>query len=70
MLTVVCLFVCVFRDALLLRTKADDMMSVLHTNLLGSMLTCRAALRSLLRSPGAAIVNIGSAKRRRPRAIY
>uniref|UniRef100_A0AAQ4PSR7 3-ketoacyl-[acyl-carrier-protein] reductase beta subunit n=1 Tax=Gasterosteus aculeatus aculeatus TaxID=481459 RepID=A0AAQ4PSR7_GASAC len=48
------------RDALLLRTKADDMMSVLHTNLLGSMLTCRAALRSLLRSPGAAIVNIGS----------
>ncbi|KAL6107580.1 cbr4 [Pungitius sinensis] len=48
------------RDALLLRTKPEDMVSVLHTNLLGSMLTCRAALRSLLRTSGAAIVNIGS----------
>ncbi|XP_034005573.1 carbonyl reductase family member 4-like [Trematomus bernacchii] len=33
---------------------------MLHTNLLGSMLTCRAALRSMLRPPGGAIVNIGS----------
>ncbi|KAM6939427.1 carbonyl reductase family member 4 isoform 1-T2 [Lycodopsis pacificus] len=48
------------RDALLLRTKPEDMLSVLHTNLLGSMLTCRAALRSMLRTQGAAIVNIGS----------
>ncbi|XP_034386992.1 LOW QUALITY PROTEIN: carbonyl reductase family member 4 [Cyclopterus lumpus] len=48
------------RDALLLRTKPEDMVAVLHTNLLGSMLTCRAALRSMLRTPGAAIVNIGS----------
>ncbi|XP_056270618.1 carbonyl reductase family member 4 isoform X1 [Pseudoliparis swirei] len=48
------------RDALLLRTRPEDMVSVLHTNLLGSMLTCRAALRSMLRTPGAAIVNIGS----------
>ncbi|KAI7800278.1 putative carbonyl reductase family member 4, partial [Triplophysa rosa] len=47
------------RDALLLRSKSEDMVSVLHTNLLGSMLTCRAALRSML-SHGGAIVNIGS----------
>ncbi|XP_054906060.1 carbonyl reductase family member 4 isoform X5 [Poeciliopsis prolifica] len=47
------------RDALLLRTKPEEMVAVLHTNLLGPMLTCRAALRSMLRTPGAAIVNIG-----------
>ncbi|XP_048062698.1 carbonyl reductase family member 4 isoform X2 [Megalobrama amblycephala] len=46
------------RDALLLRSKSEDMLSVLHTNLLGSMLTCRGALRSML-SHGGAIVNIG-----------
>ncbi|XP_017278938.1 carbonyl reductase family member 4 [Kryptolebias marmoratus] len=48
------------RDALLLRTKPQDMLSLLHTNLLGSMLTCRAALRSMLHTQGAAVVNIGS----------
>ncbi|KAM4738679.1 carbonyl reductase family member 4 [Anableps anableps] len=48
------------RDALLLRMKPEEMVAVLHTNLLGSMLTCRAALRSMLRTQGAAIVNIGS----------
>lgn len=47
------------RDALLLRSKSEDMVSVLHTNLLGSMFTCRAALRSML-GHGGAIVNIGS----------
>lgn len=51
-------FVCP-RDALLLRSKSEDMVSVLHTNLLGSMFTCRAALRSML-GHGGAIVNIGS----------
>ncbi|XP_073672730.1 carbonyl reductase family member 4 [Garra rufa] len=48
------------RDALLLRSKSEDMLSVLHTNLLGSMLTCRSALRSML-SHGGAIVNIALA---------
>lgn len=47
------------RDALLMRSKSEDLVSVLHTNLLGSMLTCRVALRSML-SKGGAIVNIGS----------
>uniref|UniRef100_A0A9J8A9U6 3-ketoacyl-[acyl-carrier-protein] reductase beta subunit n=1 Tax=Cyprinus carpio carpio TaxID=630221 RepID=A0A9J8A9U6_CYPCA len=40
-------------------SKSEDMLSVLHTNLLGSILTCRGALRSML-SHGGAIVNIGS----------
>ncbi|XP_039983998.1 carbonyl reductase family member 4 [Xiphias gladius] len=48
------------RDALLLRTKPEDMVALLHTNLLGTMLTCRATLRSMLHTQGAAIVNIGS----------
>lgn len=48
------------RDSLLLRTKPEDMVSLLHTNLLGSMLTCRAALRSMMTVQGASIVNIGS----------
>lgn len=48
------------RDGLLLRTKPEDMVSVLHTNLLGTMLTCKAALRSMIHSKGAAIVNVGS----------
>lgn len=52
--------VCLFRDALLLRTKPEDMVALLHTNLLGTMLTCRAALRSMLHTQGAAIVNIGT----------
>ncbi|XP_046892712.1 carbonyl reductase family member 4 isoform X2 [Hypomesus transpacificus] len=48
------------KDSLLLRARPEDMVSVLHTNLLGSMLTSRAALRSMLRAQGGAIVNIGS----------
>lgn len=50
---------CIFRDALLLRTKQEEMVAVLHTNLLGTIRTCRAALRSMLHTEGAAIVNIG-----------
>uniref|UniRef100_A0A2K5IQD6 3-oxoacyl-[acyl-carrier-protein] reductase n=1 Tax=Colobus angolensis palliatus TaxID=336983 RepID=A0A2K5IQD6_COLAP len=42
------------RDSLLVRTKTEDMVSQLHTNLLGSMLTCKAAMR------GGSIVNVGS----------
>ena len=54
-----CVCVCVCRDALLLRTKQEEMVAVLHTNLLGTILTCRAALRCMLHTDGAAIVNIG-----------
>ncbi|XP_068953339.1 3-oxoacyl-[acyl-carrier-protein] reductase isoform X1 [Petaurus breviceps papuanus] len=48
------------RDALLLRTRTEDMVSQLHTNLLGSMLTCKAALKNMIQQQGGSIVNIGS----------
>ncbi|XP_039607104.1 carbonyl reductase family member 4 isoform X2 [Polypterus senegalus] len=47
------------RDSLLLRTKIEDILAQLHTNLLGSMLTCKYALRGMLQQ-GGSIVNIGS----------
>uniref|UniRef100_A0A8C4SCZ7 3-ketoacyl-[acyl-carrier-protein] reductase beta subunit n=1 Tax=Erpetoichthys calabaricus TaxID=27687 RepID=A0A8C4SCZ7_ERPCA len=50
---------CTFRDSLLLRTKIEDILAQLHTNLLGSMLTCKYALRGMLQQ-GGSIVNIGS----------
>ncbi|XP_060634710.2 3-oxoacyl-[acyl-carrier-protein] reductase isoform X1 [Anolis sagrei] len=48
------------RDGLLLRTKAEDMVSQLHTNLLGTMLTCKAAVKNMIQQEGGAIVNVGS----------
>ncbi|KAK0148410.1 Carbonyl reductase family member 4 [Merluccius polli] len=48
------------RDGLLLRQKASDMRSLLGVNLLGSMLTCRAALPGMMHNPGAAVLNMGS----------
>ncbi|XP_075866857.1 3-oxoacyl-[acyl-carrier-protein] reductase isoform X4 [Microcebus murinus] len=48
------------RDSLLVRTKTEDMVSLLHTNLLGSMLTCRAAMKTMIQQQGGSIVNIGS----------
>ncbi|POI32404.1 hypothetical protein CIB84_003844 [Bambusicola thoracicus] len=47
------------RDGLLLRTKTEDMVSQIHTNLLGTMLTCKAAVKSMIHHQGGAIVNIG-----------
>ncbi|XP_008990722.1 3-oxoacyl-[acyl-carrier-protein] reductase isoform X4 [Callithrix jacchus] len=47
------------RDSLLVRTKTEDMVSQLHTNLLGSMLTCKAAVRTMIRQQGGSIVNVG-----------
>ena len=35
------------------------MLSQLHTNLLGSMLTCRAALKTMIKQQGGSIVNVG-----------
>ncbi|CAM4547715.1 3-oxoacyl-[acyl-carrier-protein] reductase isoform X1 [Lepidochelys kempii] len=48
------------RDGLLLRTTSEDMVSQINTNLLGTMLTCKAAVRRMLQQQGGAIVNIGS----------
>ncbi|KAK7817657.1 hypothetical protein U0070_018621 [Myodes glareolus] len=47
------------RDSLLVRAKTEDMVSQLHTNLLGSMLTCKAAMRTMIQQ-GGSIVNVGS----------
>ncbi|XP_009906024.2 3-oxoacyl-[acyl-carrier-protein] reductase [Dryobates pubescens] len=48
------------RDGLLLRTKTEDMIAQIHTNLLGTMLTCKAAVKAMMQQRGGAIVNIGS----------
>lgn len=48
------------RNSLLVRTETEDMISQLHTNLLGSMLTCKAAVKTMIRQQGGSIVNIGS----------
>ncbi|XP_069832705.1 3-oxoacyl-[acyl-carrier-protein] reductase [Dendropsophus ebraccatus] len=48
------------RDALLLRTKTEDILSQLSINLIGSMHTCKVALRAMVQQQGGAIVNIGS----------
>ncbi|KAJ7326819.1 hypothetical protein JRQ81_016578 [Phrynocephalus forsythii] len=48
------------RDGLLLRTQAEDMLSQLQTNLVGTMLTCKAAVKSMIQQQGGAIVNLGS----------
>lgn len=47
------------RDGLLLRTKTEDMIVQIHTNLLGTMLTCKAAVKVMIQQKGGAIVNIG-----------
>ncbi|XP_059972192.1 LOW QUALITY PROTEIN: 3-oxoacyl-[acyl-carrier-protein] reductase-like [Mesoplodon densirostris] len=50
----------VTRDNLLVRTNAEDMLSQLHTNLWGSMLTCRAAMKTMIKQQAGSIVNVGS----------
>ncbi|KAF0887352.1 CBR4 reductase, partial [Crocuta crocuta] len=46
-------------NSLLVRTKTEDMVSQLHTNLLGSMLTCKAALKTMIQQQRGSIVNVG-----------
>lgn len=53
------LFSFLTRDGLLLRTQAEDMLSQLQTNLVGTMLTCKAAVKSMIQQQGGAIVNLG-----------
>ena len=48
------------RDNLLVRTSTEDMLCQLQTNLLGSMLTCKAAVKTMIKQQGGSIVNIGS----------
>jgi short-subunit dehydrogenase len=46
--------------ALLLRTKLKDIENVINTNLLGSVHTCKAVLKSMIQRRQGSIVNIGS----------
>ncbi|OCT99639.1 carbonyl reductase family member 4 isoform X1 [Xenopus laevis] len=48
------------RDALLLRTRSEDIMSLLSINLVGTIQTCKVALKGMIQQQGGAIVNIGS----------
>ncbi|CAK6445816.1 unnamed protein product [Pipistrellus nathusii] len=48
------------RDSLLVRAKTEDMIAQLHTNLLGSMLTCKAAMKTMIQQQRGSIVNVGS----------
>ncbi|XP_053559788.1 3-oxoacyl-[acyl-carrier-protein] reductase isoform X1 [Bombina bombina] len=47
------------RDGLLLRTNSEDILSQMSINLLGSIQTCKVAIRGMMQH-GGAIVNIGS----------
>ncbi|XP_035666134.1 carbonyl reductase family member 4-like isoform X1 [Branchiostoma floridae] len=48
------------KDALLLKTSTTDMTSLLQTNLVGPMLTCRAVVRSMVQRRAGSIINVGS----------
>ena len=47
------------RDKLLVRKNSENMLSLLHTNLLGSLLTCRAAMKTMIKQQSRSIVNVG-----------
>jgi len=48
------------RDSLLIGMKDDDINDVIQTNLVGSINTCRAAVKSMLRNKFGCIINVGS----------
>ena len=47
-------------DSLLLRTDAEQMKSIINTNLVGAMYTSQAVLKHMLRERNGVIINIGS----------
>ncbi|XP_031574255.1 carbonyl reductase family member 4-like [Actinia tenebrosa] len=48
------------KDGLLLRAKLNDIDNIVSTNLLGSMYSCKAVLKSMIKRRQGSIVNIGS----------
>ncbi|XP_027632760.1 3-oxoacyl-[acyl-carrier-protein] reductase-like isoform X2 [Falco peregrinus] len=46
------------RDGLLLRTKTEDMIAQIHTNLLGTMLTCKSAVKNIIQHQGEVLLSI------------
>jgi len=47
------------QDSLLVRTKTSEMLRLLNTNLLGTMITTKTVLRSMLHQKEGCIINIG-----------
>ncbi|KAK1343061.1 hypothetical protein QTO34_015833 [Cnephaeus nilssonii] len=45
-------------DSLLVSTKTEDVITQLHTNLLGFMLTCKAAMKTMIQQQRGSIVNV------------
>ena len=50
------------QDGLLVRTKISEIENILNTNLLGAMITTKAALKSMLRQKRGCVINIGMLK--------
>ncbi|CAH2300543.1 carbonyl reductase family member 4 [Pelobates cultripes] len=48
------------KNALLLRTTSEDILSQLSVNLIGPIQTCKVAIKGMIQQQGGAIVNIGS----------
>ena len=48
------------RDRLLVQTSSEDMATQLQTNLVGSMYTCKAAVKHMMRQKAGCIINIGN----------
>lgn len=48
------------KDGLLLTSKLQDIMEPMNTNLLGSILTSRAVLKTMMKQKSGCIINIGS----------
>lgn len=47
------------KDKLLLQTKPDDIQQLLNVNILGTMYTCQAVLKTMMRQKQGSIINIG-----------
>ena len=47
------------KDGLLIKSKKTDIHDVLSTNLIGSMLTCKHALRQMIQKKHGTIINVG-----------
>ena len=48
------------KDLLLVKTKQEDIISQLNTNLVGTIFTCKAVVRSMMKSRKGCIINIGT----------
>ena len=47
------------KDNLLLKTSRSDINDIISCNLIGTMITCKAAMRYMVKTGGGCIINIG-----------